>query len=208
MLLAIAMVIGIVLLNATDAEPPGAQVTTKAAGSSGKNSGGGGGSSGTTTTVAPTTTLPTHAPRDVKVIVANASTVKGAGAKASDALKPPGYNVLAPANATAVNESAVYFVPGYDRDAAALAAALQFPATAVKPVPNPPPLADSKGANVVIILGADQAPRFASAAATTTTTAKPATGATTTTAKAATGATTTTTARPASSSTTSTTKKP
>jgi hypothetical protein len=204
-LLAIAMVIGIVLLNATDAEPPGAQVTTKPSGSS--SSSGGGGSSGTTTTVAPTTTLPTHAPRDVKVIVANASSVKGAGAKASDALKPPGYNVLAPANATAVNESAVYFVPGYDRDAAALAAALQFPATAVKPMPNPPPLADSKGANVVVILGGDQAPRFASTTAATTTTAKAATGATTTTtAKPATGATTTTTARPAS--TTSTTKKP
>jgi hypothetical protein len=201
-LLAIAMVIGIVLLNATDAAPPGAQVTTKGT-TPAKSSGG---SSGTTTTVAPTTTLPTHAPRDVKVIVANASSVPKVGATVSDALKPPGYNVLAPANAAAVKDSAVYFVPGYDRDAAAIAAALQFPATAVKPVPNPPPLADSKGANVVVIVGADQAPRFATATATTTT-AKPAAGATTTTAKPAAGATTTTTAKPAAT-TTSTTKKP
>jgi hypothetical protein len=199
-LLAVALVIGIVLLNATDSAPPGAQVTTK--GSTPVKSSGGS-SAKTTTTVAPTTTLPTHAPREVKAIVANASTVKGAGAKASDALKPPGYNVLAPANATATPESAVYFVPGYDRDAAAIAAALAFPPTAVKPMPNPPPLADSKGANVVVVLGADQAPRFASATATTTTAA---TKATTTTAKPA---ATTTTAKPAATtSTTSTTKKP
>jgi len=208
-LLAVALVIGIVLLNATDSEPPGAQVTaSKPAKTSKGSTGGGGGSSSkvTTTTVPPTTTTPPHAPKDVKVIVANASTTKGAAAKASDVLKPPGYNVLAPTNGTPSAQSIVYFSPGYDRDAAAIAAALQFPPTSVKPVPAPAPVTDAKGANVIVIVGADQAARFAGAPATgaTTTTAKAGT-ATTTTAKA--GATTSTT-RPGTTASTTTSVKP
>src|SRR5436190_497257 len=73
------------------------------------------------------------------------------------------------------------------------------PGTTAKPLPSPPPF-DTKGANVVIVLGADAAPRFGTPAAPTTTAAA---GATTTTAKAAAGATTTTTA-----AATTTTKKP
>ena len=190
-LLALALIIGVVLLNATEADPPGTTVSTSGEPTA-EDSGDGGGEAAeaTTTTVAPTTTLPARAPKDVKVIVANASPVKGAAAGGRTALLAAQFNVLAPANAAAVPDSSVYFTAGYERDAAAVATALGLPPAAVKPLPSPAPF-DTKGANVVVVLGADAAPRFG-------------TGATTTTAAAAAGATTTTTAAAA----TTTTKKP
>jgi hypothetical protein len=204
-LLAVALLIGIVLLNATDGDPPGTNLSTNPATRSEPGDTPSKGSSATTTTVPPTTTVPARAPKDVKVIVANASAVKGAAGKVNEGLKPLGYNVLAPANAATAPASSVYFTPGYDREAAAIAAALAFPATAVKPLPAPSPVADIKGANVVVVIGADQAARFGAAGATTTS-AKA--GATTTTAKA--GATTTTAKAGATTTApaTTTTKKP
>jgi hypothetical protein len=193
-LLALALLIGVVLLNATDADPPGTAVSAE--GDSDSGDGGPDGASGddaaaSTTTAAPTTTLPARAPKDVKVIVANASEVKGAASGGRTVLAQAQYNVLAPANAPPVAESSVFFTPGYDRDAAGIAAALGLPATTVKPIPAPAPF-DTKGANVAVVLGADHAPKFGTAAGTTTTTA--AAGATTTTAAAA--ANTTTTKKP------------
>jgi hypothetical protein len=212
-LLALALLIGVVLLNATDADPPGTNVSASGAGSHAASSddegGDGSSSASSTTTAAPTTTtLPAHAPKDVKVIVANASAVKGAASGGRTALLAAQYNVLAPTNAAAVPDSSVYFTPGYDRDAAAVATALGLAPPTVKPMPAPAPF-DTKGANVAVVLGADAAPRFGTAGATTTTaaatatTARPAAGATTTTARPAAGATTTT--APAA---TTTTKKP
>lgn len=180
-LLAVALLIGVVLLNATDTEPPGARVSTSEGAPDDEGGAATDGPKSTTTLPsATTTTLAAHQPKDVKVIVFNVSDVKGAAGKASDTVKPAGYNVLAPGNAPVTATSVVYFTPGYDRDAAAIAAALAFPATAVKPWPSPPPIADTKGANVVVLLAADQASRFAAAPAATTTTAKAAAGATTT----------------------------
>ncbi len=227
-LLAVALLIGVVLLNATDADPPGSTIAAKgdsdtAGGARDTGGDGEGKATPTTAAVVTTTTLAPRAPKDVKVIVANASPTKGAAGTAGAQLKPLGYNVLAPSNAAAVNESSVYFVPGFDRDAAAVAIALKLPPTSVKPVPAPPPF-ELNTANVAVVLGATDAVRFAPGGtpATTappapgaTTTAKPATGATTTTAKPAAGVTTTT-AKPAAGvtttstapTTTSTTKKP
>jgi hypothetical protein len=201
-LLALAVLIGVVLLNATDTDPPGTNVSTKGASATNDDGGDKGTDAAVTTTTVPaTTTLPAHAPKDVKAIVANASSVKGAANGGRNALLAAQYNVLSPANAAPVGESSVYFTPGYDRDAAAIATVLQLPGTVVKPLPSPAPF-DTKGANVVVVLGADAAPRFGTAGATTTTAA--AAGATTSTAKPAAGATTTTAAAAA----TTTTKKP
>jgi hypothetical protein len=121
--------------------------------------------------------------------------VKGAANGGRTALVNAKYNALAPANAAAAATSSIFFIPGYDRDAASIATALGLPANLVKPMPAPLPF-DTKGAHVAVVLGADHAPKFGTA---------PAAGATTTTAAAA-GATTTTTA--AAGATTSTTKKP
>lgn len=199
-LLAVAVLIGIVFLNATDADPPGTTVSAK--GDSDTPSGDGAGSDAAgegkavTTTVAPTTTVPARAPKDVKVIVANASSTKGAAGNAKKVLDPLGFNMLSPANAASVAESSVFYTPGYERDAAALAAALGLPGTTVKAIPAPAPF-DIRGANVAIVLGADHAPKFATAPATA--------GATTTTVAGAAGATTTT---GAGAGATTTTKKP
>ncbi|HUP84806.1 MAG TPA: LytR C-terminal domain-containing protein [Acidimicrobiales bacterium] len=198
-LLALALFIGVVLLNATDADPPGTSISAKGdndSGDSGPGKADGdkrGAGAAATTTVPTTTTLPARLPADVKVIVANASGVKGAATGGRTALVNAKYNVLAPANAAAVATSSVYFLPGYDRDAASVAVVLQLPPNLVKPMPAPLPF-DTKGAAVAVVLGADHAPRFGAGGAT----------ATTSTTAAAAGATTTTTA----AATTTTTKKP
>ncbi|MBW3557013.1 MAG: LytR C-terminal domain-containing protein [Actinobacteria bacterium] len=182
-LLALAVLLGIILLNATDEDPPGTRVTTgsQASVDDGDDEEGDDGEAAVaSTTSVPPTTLPAHPPKEVKVIVVNASGVKGAAGKASDLLKPPGYNVLAPTNASR-GETIVYFAPGYDADAAAVAAALGFPPASLKPLPTPPPIPDSKGAHIVVMVGADQGSRFGAAPAATTTSTTA--GATTTTKK-------------------------
>lgn len=210
-LLAVAVLIGIVFLNATDADPPG--TTISANGDSDTPSGDGGASDaageGTvdSTTIPPTTTVPAHAPKDVKVIVANASAVKGAAGNAKKVLDPLGFNMLSPANAAPVAESSVFYTAGYERDAAALAAALGLPGTTVKAIPTPLPY-DTKGANVAIVIGADHASKFAAAPTTggsTTTTAAGAAGAS---GAGSGGSTTTTAAGAGSTASTTTTKKP
>ena len=205
-LLAVALLIGVVLLNATDADPPGTSVSALGDSDSGDGGAdtddgdgdGGDAAAASTTTLPPTTTLPARAPAEVKVIVANASEVKGAAGGGRTALVNAKYNVLAPTNATPTPASVVYFVPGYDRDAAGVATALQLPANLVKPMPAPPPF-DTKGAHVAVLLGADHAAKFGpapAAGATTTTAAAGAAGASTTTTAAAGGATTSTTRKP------------
>ena len=196
LLLGLALALGIVLLNATDDQPPG---TSVAAGTS-SDAGEGTDSkpSGSTTTAPTTTAAPARQPKDVKVIVANASSVDRAAGAAKDKLVQAQFNALAPTNAAKTDTTGVYFTAGFEREAAAVAAALGLPNDVVKALPTPPPITDLKTANVVVILGADHAARFGTASASTTapagatTTAKPATGATTTTAKPA---ATTTTAR-------------
>ncbi|MBW3615491.1 MAG: LytR C-terminal domain-containing protein [Actinobacteria bacterium] len=176
-LLAVALLIGIILLNATDGDPPGTRVTTESeTGADVTEEEGNGedadGAAATTTPAPPDTPPAAHAPKEVKVIVVNASGVKGAAGKASDLLKPPGYNVLAPTNAKR-GETVVYFAPGYEADAAAVAAALGLPPATLKPLPTPPPIPDSKDAQIIVVIGADQGSRFAAGAgaATTSTTA-------------------------------------
>ena len=196
-LLAFALLIGIVLLNATDADPPGTTVSAEGdsdtpSGDGGDSDAAGEGTATPTTAAAPTTTAPARAAKDVKVIVANASSVKGAAGNAKKVLDPLGFNVFAPANSAAVPESSVFFTPGYERDAAALAAALGLPGTTVKAIPTPPPF-DTKAANVAIVIGADHGPKFAAAPAAAGATTTTAAGATPTTAA---GAATTTTRKP------------
>lgn len=183
LLLAVALVIGIVLLNATDDQPPGTEV---AAESSGDDNGDANDATGTTTSTAPPATLPAaRNPAEVKVLVANASDVRGAAGGARTKLLQAKYNVLSPTDApTKGTQSAVYFTAEYQADATAVAAALEIPAALVKPLPTPAPVPDLKTANVLVVLGSDHAVRFGTA---------PAGAATTTTAAAGGAATSTTT---------------
>lgn len=185
-LLAGAVLLGIVLLNAAD-DPPPDRVTSGTTDTKPAQA--------TSSTVAPTTvvTLPLRAPADVKVIAANGTDVKGVARKATDQLKAAGYNVLSPTDTPKVAASAVYYVGDYPREAGAVAANLGLPPETAVPMPTPPPLADARGANVIVVVGPELAQRL-----TPATTASTAAGAATTT---------TTTVAPTASST-STTKKP
>lgn len=162
-LLAVAVVIGIVLLNAADNEPSrqvstGGDTTTTAPAEA-------------TTTLAPTTsTLPLRAPKEVKVLSTNGTDVKGAARKATDVLRTAGFNVLAPIDfGKDVTVSAVYSTTGFEREAVAVATSLGLGVAVVKAMPTPPPLADIRGANVLVVVGPEVAARLASPAAASTT---------------------------------------
>lgn len=148
-LLAIALGIGLLLLNNVQAEPPGTSVA----------SGGAKVVTTTSTTAGPgkktTTTLaPVRQPAQVKVLVANGSGVNGAAGRVGNKLKPAGYNLLAGANSTVkVTAPAVYFAAGFDREAAAVATALGLDPTVVaKPMPAQLPVVDLQGANVLVVV--------------------------------------------------------
>lgn len=187
LLLAVAVLLGIVLLNAADDSPtdtvsaarPSADATT---------------SLPPAVLPPPTTasTVPLRAAKDVRVLTANGTSVKGVGGRVKDVLKGAGYNVLAPTDAKPATASAVYFAPGFEREAQAVAQYLALPPTTVQPMPVPPPVTDLREANVLVVVGPDMAQRMAGASSTTTTAR--ATGTTTAT-TARTGSTTATTAR-------------
>jgi hypothetical protein len=135
--------------------------------------------SNTTTTVkrsatstTPTTAPQPHDPSTVKVLVLNGSGKSGIAKAGSDQLKAANYTTLDPANApsgTPVATSVVYFTAGYQADAQQIAAKLGLAPSAVQPLPSPPPptVGDSKGANVVVLIGTD-APVAGGGSTTTT----------------------------------------
>lgn len=172
-LLALAVVLGLVLLNAAD-DPGPDRVATGASG------GDGDGSAGITTTTLPPTTLATVPPRppaEVKVLSTNGTAVKGVAGRARDILQAEGYNVLAPTDAQRATASSVFFTSAeFEREAQAVASALGLPPTVVAPYPTAPPVpvADAKGANVVLVVGPELAQQL-STTTTTTTAAAPAT---------------------------------
>ena len=123
-----------------------------------------------------TTTVATREPADVPTIVLNDSGVAGAAGSYSDALAAAGYQMTNPdgANADAEGDAAttiVYFAPGFDADAAGVAAVIGLPDTVTPtalPTTPPGPIA---GASVVVVLGTDLASVPPPAASTTSTTA-------------------------------------
>ena len=162
-LLAAAVILGVVLLNAAD-DTPGRI-------SAGRGDGDGGSGEITTTTAqaTTTTTAPPRKPADVKVLSANGTRIAGAAARVRDTLRTQGYNVLAPLEArNPANASVVYFTPTFDREGQAVAQALRLGPNSVQALPNPPPVPDLRGADVVVVVGPDLARR----PATTTTTGR------------------------------------
>ena len=122
-----------------------------------------------TTTPAPTTTTtttavpaPTRPPNQVRVLVANGSGVPRGAATVTDVLSPAGYTTLPPANATPTDTSGIYYRSGYSGDARAVMdlvapgnpdLLLPLPAGGLD-VPDGT-LDRVANANVVVILGAD-----------------------------------------------------
>lgn len=136
---------------------------------------------GTDVTLPPidSTTLPRTG---YKVLVANASGVSGSAGQMATALQAQGFVVVQPATNAAETVgkqtvTVVFYVPGYETGAAAVAEVLGGVAT--QPVASPPPVdsGDLGEATVLVLLGTDLAgkllpgalPSAAPAAATTTT---------------------------------------
>ena len=146
-----AVLLGVVLLNATDEPSQEAtsidRTTLPAA------------TGNTTTTVkgSSTTLTAPHDPSKVTVLVANGAGINGLASKIGDKLKAANYVTAEPGNTKApADESAVYFSPGYEADANAIAALLT-PAPKVAALPNPAPVADTKNAKVIVVAAADLA---------------------------------------------------
>jgi cytoskeletal protein RodZ len=161
-----------------------ATTTTTAAGSSTTVAGGSSTSTtsrSSTSTTKPkstsTTTTTTTPPASVPVLVANGSTVTGAASKVATELHANGWDTLPPVNTTAnVTASSVYYAPGSEASAMAIAASLALAATAVHPLTTAVPVASVAGADVVVVVGPDIAGK---SVVVTPTTAAPATTTTT-----------------------------
>ena len=190
-LLAAAVIIGAAMLHAMDrgvdfsalkAQTGTADTTTPKAKKAPRTA--------VTATTTTSTTLPPRPPSEVKVLPVNGTNVAGVAGRTGDVLRRAGYNVLSPTNTSKpVDSSSVQYAPGHDSDAKEVAKVLTLPDTAVQPIANPPPVADTRGADVVVIVGPDLAARTAppttptTARRVTTTTGIRAIPATTTTAK-------------------------
>jgi len=165
-LLIVALLLGIFILNKTQGGGSATSVssaprttTTKAAK----------GTKGTTTSTPPSTRA-VRQPAAIKVLAANGSGVAGLGSKTGDRLTAAGYNSLAPANTTSdVSTSVVEFTPGFDLEALFVAQALGLSAAAVKPLAPDVPVADTKSADIVVLVGPDLDVSAPAAGATPTT---------------------------------------
>jgi hypothetical protein len=129
--------------------------------------------SGPTTTTGPThptTTTTTFPPNRVPVLVANASGVTGAAAAVATELQAGGWDLLPPVDASSqVPASHVYYVAGFEHEAASIASSLHLPPTAVGPYTTAAPIASIGTAEAVVVVGPDIASTAVHGAATTTT---------------------------------------
>lgn len=175
LLLAVAVILGIVLLQQFDApDTPSGQVSATSIPDDTEDT-----STtrrvGLTTVPQVTTTAGRARPKaEVKVLVANGAGVRGLGASTTNALKDKGYtNTATPTDATTgVEKTAIQFVEGYEAEARELAGVLSLPATVVTRLASPPvAAADIADAKLLVILGTDvsNVTTTAPAAATTTT---------------------------------------
>jgi len=148
---------------------------------------GAGEASASSTTVAPATTVaaPTtdKAPQTVQVVAANGSKVSGLAGKTGQFLAQAGYSqVVSTDSLQAVPATAVYFGPGYEANAQAIAKLLNLQATQVQALPAGAKLAKNQpaSAGVVVLLGPEVATVVGVTATGSSTTVAGAAGATTT----------------------------
>lgn len=174
-LVVVAVLLGLLLLrNGLDTSEV---VTSSKGDDSGSDSGSGkDGDEGDDAGVDTTTTAPLRSPAEVTVIVLNGTSVGGAAGKYSTAIASAGYQMVEPGDAaTKIPATQVFFAPGYELEAAAVALAAGAPATLTPAaLPTPPP-GEIGAAKVVVVVGTDLA-------SLTPTTAAPAAAGTTTTA--------------------------
>ena len=173
LLIGIAVLLGLVLLQKVDTGK-GSSTRIRAATDS----------SIAATTSIPAVTTTTRPPSAVKVVTANGTNTNGVALSAQRAIAQAGYNALAATDATAAAKAAkrstiVYYAPGYEVEARKIGQLLGLGPNLppVAPMPSPPsplPVADLKGANVLVLIGPDYAAKqggtTTTAGASTTTT--------------------------------------
>ena len=164
-LVAVAVLIGVILLVKGFDDDGGFVTATKSDSASNQADNQGGDVPTTETTL---TTVAVD-PATVKVFSANASGTKSGARQVADALEAKGFVGVQVGNAPSAVASAVYYTPGADAQAALVASTLGLDASTVQPMPSPPPVADLKGATVLVVIGTDG--KLANPGATTTTTA-------------------------------------
>lgn len=111
----------------------------------------------TTSSSSSSTTEAPSEPSEVKVLVANGSSVNGAAGSLTTDLEALGYVTANPANAERVTATVVHFTEGYQAEAEALAESIEASADAVQPLPTPAPVDDMQMSNVLVVLGPDLA---------------------------------------------------
>ncbi len=95
-------------------------------------------------------------PADVKVLAANATATSGLAGRTRDYLQTVGYNALAPTDATrSLDATQVQHTPEFEAEARALAQLLQLPASSIRPLEENPPVAETRGADIVLVIGND-----------------------------------------------------
>lgn len=146
-----AVLLGLVLLNATDKSP-----VLQATADDGETS-------ATTSTTDPESTTTTVAarakdPAEVTILVANGSGVKGAAGSIAETLKASNYVLKESTNTqTPAEASIVFFAEGYQADARAVASLLT-PPPGIQPMPTEAlPVEDLAGANLLVVVAADLA---------------------------------------------------
>ncbi len=158
MLLAVAVILGVVLLQKYDTgiDPGGATAAVGAQSTTSTTR------KLTLTTVgaSTTTTIRARAKADVKVVVANGARVSGLAGTVTTTLKNAGYTPLPAADATGsatVDKTSIQYADGYEAEARDVAAALGQPPTVVAKLSPTVPVAaaDLSAANVAVVLGTD-----------------------------------------------------
>lgn len=110
----------------------------------------------TVSVIPPTSARPLRSPADVKVIAANGTSTSGLAGKTTEFLRQNGYNVLAPTDATRpIENSQVEFKQDFEPEARVVAQLLQLPASAVRPLESDPPVGDTRGADILVLIGND-----------------------------------------------------
>jgi len=154
-LVAVAVVIGVLLLRDDDSATTQVAVGSDTAADVDDDEGSGDDEGTDTSTT--TTTAALRPAAEIKVLVANGSSVNGAAGATTDSLEALGYVTATPTNAERVPATVVYFTEGYQPEAQALAAAIGAPPTSVTPMPAVAPVDDLQLANVLVVVGPELA---------------------------------------------------
>ncbi len=156
-LVAVAVVLGAILLikgGGVGFDEPADDLKIDAGGEEAESS--------TTTTTEPPAPSTSVAPTALKVVALNGAGINGYAGKAQQFLSVAGYTSTTAVTAAAqVPTTTVYFAPGFEADAAAIASLFALPETSVQPMPTPgdslakTPTEFPADTNVAVVLGPD-----------------------------------------------------